>query len=115
MSTSCRQSIFLASTFLFYIFVSTVHAAPPETLICSVDGSNDDFIVYPEQVVYSSASFSHYQLIRGLTVLVVNKHTLRFNRLSNLNLLPSSTLDPAKKPENIQIFSGSCIHQASSG
>lgn len=86
----------------------SLQASPHETLICSVDGSNDEFNVYPNQQIYSSDSFLHYQMISGLTVLVVNRQTMKFNRLSNLNLLQNSTLDPRKQPEKIQLFNGSC-------
>ena len=77
-------------------------------MLCHVDGSDDLFKVYPRQKIYSSEQFIIYQLIDGLTVLVINKQTLRFNRLSNLNLLPQSTLDPAWPPEPMQFFSGTC-------
>ncbi len=77
-------------------------------LTCTVDGSRDQFVVYPSQQVFNSEAFSYYQMIDGLTVLVVNNPSLRFNRLSNLNLLPQSTLDPHKPAEKAQFFSGQC-------
>ncbi|MDX1451676.1 MAG: hypothetical protein R3183_03890 [Oleiphilaceae bacterium] len=79
-----------------------------EALHCQVAGNDDSFVLYPEQLSYTSQTFWHYQLIDGLTVLVVNRQTMRFNRLSNLNLLPHSTMDPAKPPEEYQMFSGTC-------
>ena len=78
-------------------------------MTCKVNGSDDYFIVYEEQLSYSSETFSHYQLIDGLTVIVVNKDTLRFNRLSNLNLLANSTIDPQQPPEQHQLFEGLCV------
>lgn len=86
----------------------TLQANPKHALICSVDGSQDDFKVYSEQLVFTSREFSHYQLIDGLTILVVNHKTMRFNRLTNLNLLPHSTMDPNRPVENYQLFTGSC-------
>ncbi len=77
-------------------------------MVCYVDGSDDQFRVYPRQQVFTSERFAIYQLIDGLTVLVINKQTLRFNRLSNLNLLPTSSLDPEMPPEPYQYFTGRC-------
>ena len=77
-------------------------------LVCKVDGSQDYFKVYLSQRTYSSEQFSHYQLIDGLTVLVVNKVTMRFNRLSSLNLLHTSTMDPNQPPDGMQLFEGVC-------
>ena len=77
-------------------------------LTCYPDGSDDRFQLYPEQQVYAGRLFSIYQLIDGLTVLVFNHQTRRFNRLTNLNLLPYSSLDPQRAPEPIQFFSGYC-------
>jgi hypothetical protein len=85
-----------------------VSPASHQALICSVDDTQDDFKVYPSQLVYTSKQFLYYQIIDGLTVLVVNQQTMRFNRLSNLNLLSHSTMDPSKSPENYQLFSGTC-------
>lgn len=87
---------------------SPLHATPRLELTCKVSGSNDAFNVYPEDLSYASKSFLHYQLIKGLTVLVVNRDTMRFNRLTNLNLLQHSTLDPKKRAEAIQLFDGVC-------
>ena len=99
---------FLVMTLICVSNSKALHASPQENLVCSVDGSKDEFSVYPDQLVYASKSFLHYQMISGLTVLIVNRETMRFNRLSNLNLLQHSTLDPKKQPENIQLFNGSC-------
>ena len=82
--------------------------AEPGEVICYVDGTDDLFKVYPRQQVFASDRFTIYQLIDGLTVLVINKQTRRFNRLSNLNLLAHSTLDPEMPPEPYQYFTGSC-------
>lgn len=77
-------------------------------VICYVDKSDDLFKVYPRQLIFESKQFSIYQLIDGLTVLVLNNQTMRFNRLSNLNLLSASTLDPQMPPEAYQYFTGGC-------
>ena len=83
-------------------------AAWPSEITCLVDGSDDQFRVYSRQQIFDSDRFAIYQLIDGLTVLIINKQTLRFNRLSNLNLLAESTLDPEMPPEPYQYFSGRC-------
>lgn len=75
---------------------------------CKVEGSNDYFSIYGKQKTFETEQFIHYQLINGLTLIVLNKTTLRFNRLTNLNLLPSSSLDPNQPPEPMQFFSGEC-------
>jgi len=90
------------------LFSPLAQAGSHNQLICTAGDSQDYFKVYPYQLTYSSDKFSHYQLIDGLTVLVVNKNTMRFNRLSNLNLLQSSTIDPNKPPESYQFFKGIC-------
>lgn len=83
-------------------------AADTAELSCDVDGSRDFFELYTEQLSFQGADFWHYQMMGGLTLIVVNRESLRFNRLSNLNLLSSSTLDPNRKPEAVQLFSGQC-------
>ncbi|KZZ59489.1 hypothetical protein A3762_00465 [Oleiphilus sp. HI0125] len=99
---------------LGFLFISSVlwinHSSAEEqsALICKVDGSDDAFKIYTNQRIYESEQFEHYQLIDGLTVLVVNKDTMKFNRLSNLNLLAHSTMDPSMPPEPHQFFSGEC-------
>ncbi len=85
---------------------STAEQGP--VMVCQVKGSDDQFLVYPRQKVFNSETFMIYQLIDGMTLLAINRQTLRFNRLSNLNLLPQSTLDPSWPPEPIQFFSGTC-------
>ena len=78
------------------------------SLDCRVNGTDDRFIAYPHQRIYRSDSFDYYQLMQGLTVLVVHRQTRQFNRLSNLNLLPSSSLDPQWSAEPYQFFNGQC-------
>ncbi len=75
---------------------------------CDVDATDDIFIVYPSQLTFKSDRFYIFQLMNGLTVMIINRETGRFNRLSNLNLLPHSTLDPDRPTEPRQFFSGSC-------
>jgi|GEM_PF-2288362 len=99
--------LFIYSLFIC-LFSPLTQAGSHNLLICTVSDSRDYFQVYPYQLIYSSDKFSHYQSIDGLTVLVVNKNTMRFNRLSNLNLLQSSSMDPNKPPESYQFFSGLC-------
>lgn len=86
----------------------TVSAQTSGEVICYVDESDDLFKIYPDQLIFESEQFAIYQLINGLTVLILNKQTQRFNRLTNLNLLPGSTLDPQMPPEPYQFFSGYC-------
>ena len=85
-----------------------VYSESHYTYTCTSNNSFDSFKVYPSQLTYASEDFAHFQLINGLTILVVNLKTMRFNRLSNLNLLKHSTLDPNLSPEQYQFFSGSC-------
>ncbi|MDJ0880472.1 MAG: hypothetical protein QNJ56_02380 [Gammaproteobacteria bacterium] len=75
---------------------------------CHVTDTDDVFIVYPPQLAFSSDRFYIFQLMNGLTVLIINRDTGRFNRLSNLNLLAHSTVDPFMHREPIQFFSGTC-------
>jgi len=108
MNNSDRKFEVFICSLIICLFGPLLQAGSHIPLICSVSGSRDYFKVYPHQLIYSSKEFSHYQLIDGLTVLVVNKNTMLFNRLSNLNLLQSSATDPNKPTENYQFFSGSC-------
>jgi len=78
------------------------------TIRCKVSGSLDYFLVDASKHIYASEQFTYYQLIDGLTVLVLNNKTLKFNRITNLNLLANSTLDPNDSPEQRQFFSGRC-------
>lgn len=89
-------------------FSLTVLADSSSEIICQVENSDDLFKVYPQQLVFKSEHFIIFQLIDGLTILIINTRTMRFNRLSNLNLLSNSTLDPALPPEPLQFFSGRC-------
>jgi len=108
MNSSYRKFVLFIYSLIICLFSPLIQADFHKSLLCTVSGSRDYFKVYPHQLIYSSNEFSHYQLINGLTVLVVNKNTMLFNRLSNLNLLKSSAMDPNKPPENYQFFSGSC-------
>jgi len=108
MIPSYRKFSFFICNLIICLLSSLTQADSHNPLICSVSDSRDYFQVYPSQLIYSSDKFSYYQLIGGLTVLVVNKNTMRFNRLSNLNLLQNSTMDPNKSPENYQLFNGLC-------
>ena len=91
----------------------SVQADALKEMVCHVDSSDDLFKVYPRQLAYTGEQFNIYQLIDGLTVLIVNTQTMRFNRLSSLNLLPRSTLDPSWPAEPPQFFSGWCEHLTS--
>lgn len=102
------KSMLFIYSLIICLFSPLTQASSHDALVCTVSDSRDYFMVYPHQLIYSSDKFSHYQLIDGLTVLVVNKDTMRFNRLSNLNLLQSSIMDPDKPPENYQFFNGLC-------
>lgn len=107
-----RKLMIFIYSFILYTTCPSIQANT-FPLICSANDSVDYFEVYPSQLIYSSDSFTHYQLIAGLTVLVVNNQTLRFNRLSNFNLLSRSALDPNKPPSHYQFFSGVCKYKAS--
>jgi len=110
MNLPTRKFMLFFYSLVMCIFTSSAQAGLRHSLVCTVSDSRDYFLVYPYQLIHTSEKFSHYQLIDGLTVLVVNKTTMRFNRLSNFNLLPSSTIDPKKPPENYQFFTGLCKH-----
>lgn len=101
---SCRISLLLP----LFGFMTESYGSAETPINCLVDGTDDLFQLYQQQISYQSPSFTHYQLINGLTVVIVNRTTLRFNRLTNLNLLPHSTLDPTKPAEPIQMFNGQC-------
>jgi hypothetical protein len=92
---------------------ATVYADSSGEVICYVDKTDDLFRAYPDQLIFESKQFSIYQLINGLTVLILNKQTMRFNRFSNLNLLSGSTLDPEMPPEAYQYFTGRCDYSHS--
>ena len=87
---------------------SLVYASESEEWLCQVEGSDDRFRVDTSQRIYHNARFQVFQLIDGLTVLVLNNKTRRFNRLSSLNLLSHSSLDPERAAEPAQFFSGLC-------
>lgn len=79
-----------------------------QPLLCKLATSEDYFALYDDQVSYESGLFRHYSMLSGLTVIVLNKQTLGFNRLSNLALLPVSTLDINRPAEPNQLMSGQC-------
>lgn len=111
MKNLCRRALLLVAVCLSGLLVSVALANEEEGWVCKVNGSEDYFKVYASQRIYASEQFSHYQLMDGLTVLVINKQTRRFNRISNLNLLPHSTMDPNQPPERFQLFHGMCEEQ----
>ena len=76
--------------------------------LCKLAGSADYFVLYQRQVSYEGTDFRHYTMLNGLTVIVLNKQSLRFNRLSNLALLSVSTLDINMPAEANQLMHGSC-------
>ncbi|WP_210394966.1 hypothetical protein [Motiliproteus sediminis] len=69
-------------------------------LSCKLQDSDDRFILYPEQLVAQTATHAVYSLMGGLTLAVVQRQTLRFNRITSLNLQP--------RPDRMQLFSGQC-------
>ncbi len=107
MRFSAKLLVSIIPILSLLVCTSSARAESTE-MTCYVDGTDDLFKVYPRQQVFASDRFAIYQLIDGLTVLVINKQTMRFNRLSNLNLLAESTLDPEMPPEPYQYFTGSC-------
>jgi hypothetical protein len=108
MKLPIKKFMFFCSCLISCLFSPFTLADTQNSLICTVSDSNDYFKVYPEQLTYSSEIFSHYQLMDGLTVLMVNKNTMQFNRLSNLNLFQNSVMDPNKPPDDYQFFNGFC-------
>ena len=102
-----RTKLLLLMT-VFIGQLSNPAASEPGDWQCQVANSDDLFQIYQEQLIFRGETFSVYQLIDGLTILAVNHETGRFNRLSNLNLLPHSSMDPARPPEPHQFFTGSC-------
>ena len=82
--------------------------AAEQPLLCKLATSEDYFALYADQVSYEGELFRHYSMLSGLTVIVLNKQTLSFNRLSNLALLPESTLDVNRPAEPNQLMSGQC-------
>jgi hypothetical protein len=109
-----RFAVYFNRFILLYLLVvgllgfNVVYAGESEEWLCRVDGTDDQFRVDFSQRIYHNAPFQIFQLIDGLTVLVLNTETRRFNRLSNLNLLAHSSLDPERPAEPVQFFSGLC-------
>lgn len=91
-----------------FLACSSAYASESDEWLCQVEGTDDRFRVDTSQRIFHTARFQIFQLIDGLTVLVLNTETRKFNRLSNLNLLSQSSLDPERPAESIQFFSGSC-------
>jgi len=91
----------------FSLAFSTI-AATQQHISCKVSNSLDYFSLDSSKQIFASANFTFYQQFDGLTVVVLNNHTLRFNRLTNLNLLANSATDPNKPPQSLQFFSGHC-------
>ena len=108
MKQSVKKRLLLIFCLALFLFSPLIQADFDSPIICTVGDSNDYFKVYPSQLMYTSDTFSHYQLMDGLTVLMIHKQTMQFNRLSNLNLLKNSVIDPNKPPDDYQFFNGSC-------
>lgn len=108
MNISHQKQVVLLAVLLGVNLSFSAMAITERAIICQVNGSVDYFALDATKQIYASKNFTYYQLIDGLTVLIVNNKTLKFNRLTNLNLLAHSTLDPNNPPEPRQFFSGSC-------
>lgn len=112
MALKSKSSVIVYLFLPSLVFIASIslnaQADPSSELLCRVEHTDDVFQVYPNQLIYNSKQFSIYQLIDGLTVLIVNSDTMRFNRISNINLLASSTLDPSWPAEPYQYFTGQC-------
>ena len=78
-----------------------------QVLVCDVKGSDDRFLLYPEQLILRSQQFEVYALMGGMTLATVSRLTLRFHRVTQLNLLPT--------PDRIQLFEGQCRRQHNTG
>lgn len=76
-----------------------------QNLVCLVDGSDDQFLLYNEQRILRSKHYEVYAMMGGMTLLTVARSSGRFHRITQLNLLP--------EPEPIQRFEGSCYNGAS--
>ena len=100
----------LAVVALLGLSFSTI-AATQQHISCKVGDSLDYFTLDSSQQIFASANFTFYQQFDGLTIVALNNHTLRFNRLTNLNLLPNSATDPNAPPQSLQFFSGHCQRQ----
>ncbi|WP_027859043.1 hypothetical protein [Marinobacterium jannaschii] len=75
-------------------------AAVQAPLYCDVRGSDDHFILYSHQIIWSGEHYIFYTLMDGLTIAAVHRPSLRYNRLTNLNL--------HQPGERLQLFSGQC-------
>lgn len=89
------------SIVLLMLSSATIHAAQP--LVCDVKGSDDHFLLYQEQRIYRSDRFDVYALMGGLTLATVSRESFKFQRTSQLNLLP--------EPDRLQLFEGQCRRQ----
>ena len=105
-----KLKIFFTCVILSFSSALTL-ASNELSLLCKVNETEDYFEVDLNQLIYTSNEFLYYQMIEGLSVLIMNKNTLRFNRLSNLNLLENSSIDPSQPPDNHQFFNGLCEYQ----
>ncbi|WP_426416267.1 hypothetical protein [Aestuariirhabdus sp. LZHN29] len=73
------------------------------TLRCQIDGSDDIFLFYPDMQTAETEKYLIFQQLKGLVIAVVDKRSLRFNRLTSLNLTDS--------PYPATLLSGQCQPQ----
>ncbi|WP_421862412.1 hypothetical protein [Motiliproteus sp.] len=85
---------------LFALLVSIGSVQASQPLVCDVKGSDDRFLLYQEQRIYRSERYEVYALMGGLTLATVARDSLKFQRTSQLNLLP--------QPDRLQLFEGQC-------
>lgn len=88
------------SRWLLAVPVPVLALTTPSVLECRVDGSDDRFLFYPEQRIYQSGEHWVFSLMGARTLGVVHRATLRFNRLTSLNI--------QAVPDRLQLFSGQC-------
>ncbi|WP_133297398.1 hypothetical protein [Motiliproteus coralliicola] len=89
---------------ILILLVGVCSAQASQPLVCDVKGSDDRFLLYPEQQIYRSKSYDVYALMGGLTLATVSRQSLKFLRITQLSLLP--------QPDRLQLFEGQC-HPAS--
>ncbi len=103
-----KTIVFAVFRMMLLVWLAGGVQASGHQYLCKLAGSDDYFVLFDHQVSYEGAMFRHYAMLNGLTVIVLNKQTLDFNRLSNLALLPVSTLDINLPAEANQLMSGNC-------
>ncbi len=99
------MKLFISSLILALIAPTLI----AQTLQCQIAGSDDIFLLYPEQKLTNTDDFYIYQNFNGLVITTVNTQTMNFNRISHFNLLPEPLpLDNKEQNQDAQLISGLC-------